>query len=27
MALAYYKICPFAVHYESVMFYRTGPWA
>jgi hypothetical protein len=24
MALAYYKICPFAEHYESAMVYRTG---
>jgi hypothetical protein len=23
--LAYYKICPFAVNYEFVMFYSTGP--
>ncbi len=22
---AYYVICPFSVHYESVMFYDTGP--
>jgi hypothetical protein len=25
--LAYYKIWPFAVNYESVMFYSTGPWS
>jgi len=25
-ALAYYEICPFAEHYESVVFYSTGPW-
>jgi hypothetical protein len=24
-AIAYYKICPLVVHYESVMFYITGP--
>jgi len=23
----YNKICPFAVHYESVIFYGTGPQA
>jgi hypothetical protein len=23
--LAYYKSCPFAVHYGSVKFYSTGP--
>jgi hypothetical protein len=23
--LAYYEICPFSVHYESVMIYDTGP--
>jgi hypothetical protein len=23
--LAYYEICPFFVHYESKMFYSTGP--
>ncbi len=22
--LAYYKICPFSVNYESVVFYSTG---
>jgi hypothetical protein len=22
--LAWYKICPFTVHYESVMFYSSG---
>ncbi len=22
--LAYYKICPFPINYESVMFYNTG---
>ncbi len=25
--LAYYKICPFSVNYESKMFYGTGPRA
>ncbi len=25
--LAYYKICQFSVNYESLVFYRTGPWA
>jgi hypothetical protein len=24
--LYYYKICPFYVNYEPVMFYNTGPW-
>jgi len=24
-ALAYYEICPFAVHYKSVISYSTGP--
>ncbi len=24
-ALVYYEICPFAVNYESVMFYSAGP--
>ncbi len=24
-ALAYHKLCPFIVNYESIMFYSTGP--
>ena len=24
--LAYYKICPFPVNYESEKFYNTGSW-
>ncbi len=25
--LAYYKICPFFINYESLMFYDAGGWS
>ncbi len=25
-SLDYYELCPFAVHYEAIMFYNTGTW-
>jgi hypothetical protein len=27
MTLAYYQIRPFAINYESEVFYSTGPWS